>query len=133
MLASAAAATSASSSTTIGPFPPSSSSAAFPAARAATCSPVDVEPMNATACVPRLPASSSPTVEPGPVTMLKTPAGSPASTTHSASFTEHTAVVEAGDQTTALPAASAGATSSDGIVYGQFHGVITPTTPRGTR
>ena len=39
----------------------------------------------------------------------------------------------AGFQTTVLPAASAGAISSAGIVYGQFHGVITPTTPRGTR
>ena len=52
---------------------------------------------------------------------------------HSASFTAQTDVDEAGAQTTALPAASAGAISSAGIVYGQFHGVITPTTPRGTR
>ncbi len=39
----------------------------------------------------------------------------------------------AGVQTTALPQASAGAISSAGIVYGQFHGVITPTTPSGRR
>ena len=32
-----------------------------------------------------------------------------------------------------LPQASAGAISSAGIVYGQFHGVITPITPRGRR
>ena len=42
-------------------------------------------------------------------------------------------MVGAGVQTTVLPPASAGAISSAGIVYGQFHGVITPTTPRGRR
>ncbi len=52
---------------------------------------------------------------------------------HSASFTAQTEVEGAGTQTTAFPAASAGAISSAGIVYGQFQGVITPTTPRGTR
>ena len=50
-----------------------------------------------------------------------------------ASATAHTAVEGAGVHTTALPHASAGATSSAGIVYGQFHGLITPTTPRGRR
>ena len=52
---------------------------------------------------------------------------------HRASATAHTAVDGAGVHTTALPQASAGATSSAGIVYGQFHGLITPTTPRGRR
>ena len=52
---------------------------------------------------------------------------------HSASATAHTAVDGAGVHTTALPHASAGAISSAGIVYGQFHGLITPTTPRGRR
>src|SRR5687768_12237478 len=127
MLASAADSTSASSSTTSGPLPPSSSSVVLPAARAATASPVAIEPMNPTACVPGLPAISSPTTRPGPVTMEKTPAGSSASTMHSASFTAQTEVEDAGVQTTAFPAASAGAISSAGIVYGQFQGVITPT------
>ena len=67
------------------------------------------------------------------MTIENTPAGSSASTMHSASFTAQIAVEEAGVQTTALPAASAGAISSAGIVYGQFQGVMTPTTPRGTR
>jgi hypothetical protein len=67
------------------------------------------------------------------VTIEKTPAGSSASTMHSASFTEQTPVEDAGVQTTAFPAASAGAMSSAGMVYGQFQGVMTPTTPRGTR
>ena len=132
MLASAAPATSASSSTTIGPFPPSSSSVVLPAARAATWSPVATDPMNPTPWIPALPATSSPTTAPGPLTMEKTPGGSSASTMHSASFTAQTEVDGAGTQTTAFPAASAGAISSAGIVYGQFQGVITPTTPRGT-
>ena len=51
----------------------------------------------------------------------------------SASATEHHDVNRAGFQTTVLPAASAGAISSAGIVYGQFQGVMTPTTPFGTR
>ena len=67
------------------------------------------------------------------MTIEKTPAGSSASTMHSASFTAQTDVDGAGTQTTAFPAASAGAMSSAGMVYGQFHGVMTPTTPRGTR
>ena len=42
-------------------------------------------------------------------------------------------MVGAGTQTTVLPAARAGANSSAPIVYGQFHGLITPITPSGTR
>ncbi len=53
---------------------------------------------------------------PGPVTIENTPAGSSASTMHSASFTAQTVVEGAGTQTTAFPAASAGAMSSAGIV-----------------
>ncbi len=116
-----------------GPFPPISRRSAFPAARSATRCPVSTEPMNATACVPGLEAISSPTTGPGPVTRLSTPAGTPASATHSARATAHTDVEGAAAQTTALPAASAGAITSAGIVYGQFHGVMTPTTPRGAR
>ena len=51
----------------------------------------------------------------------------------SASSAQHAVVVGAGTQTTALPAAIAGANSSAPIVYGQFHGLTTPTTPSGTR
>ena len=67
------------------------------------------------------------------MTRLKTPGGRSASTTHSASAIAAIAVVDAGVQTTVLPHASAGAISSAGIVYGQFHGVMTPITPRGRR
>ena len=132
-VASAARSRSASSSTTTGPFPPSSSTAALPTAASATFRPVSVEPMKPTPCVPGFRAISSPTVDPGPVTRLKTPGGRSASTMHSASAMPATAVVDAGVQTTLFPHASAGAISSAGIVYGQFHGVITPITPRGRR
>ena len=88
--------------------------------------------MNPTEAVPGLAASSSPTTGPGPVTRLNAPGGRSAAWMHSASFTAHTLVVGAGASTTALPAASAGATISRHRV-GQFHGLITPTTPRGTR
>ena len=88
----------------------------MPAARLATVSPVSVEPVKATARVPGLAASSSPTSGPGPSTMLKTPGGRSASATHSASTPEQTAVEGAGVQTTQLPHASAGASTSAGIV-----------------
>ena len=45
----------------------------------------------------------------------------------------HTDVLGAGAHTTVLPAASAGAMTCAGIVYGQFHGVMTATTPSGRR
>src|SRR5947207_14467297 len=89
--------------------------------------------MTTTPAVPGLAASSSHTTGPGPVTRLKTPGGRSASAMHSASFTAQMLVVGAGASTTALPAASAGATISAGIVYGQFQGLITPTIPRDTR
>ncbi len=115
-VASTAASTSASSSTTTGPLPPISSSAALPAAAWPTSRPVAVEPMNATPSVPGLRAISSPTTGPGPVTRLNTPGGRSASAMQRASATAQTAVDGAGVQTTALPHASAGATSSAGIV-----------------
>jgi hypothetical protein len=52
---------------------------------------------------------------------------------HSASRPEHTAVDGAGVHTTVLPQASAGASTSAGMVYGQFHGVMRPSTPSGRR
>ena len=67
------------------------------------------------------------------MTRLKTPGGRSASATQRASSIAVTAVVDAGVHTTVFPDASAGAISSAGIVYGQFHGVITPITPRALR
>ena len=53
---------------------------------------------------------------PGPSTKLKTPGGKSASAMHSASNPEQTAVEGAGVQTTVFPHASAGASTSAGIV-----------------
>ena len=64
---------------------------------------------------------------------MNTPGGRSASATHSAKSPEQTAVVGAGAHTTVLPTASAGATISAGIVYGQFHGVMIATGPSGRR
>ena len=72
--------------------------------------------MKATPSVPGLRAISSPTTGPGPVTRLNTPGGRSASAMHSARATAQIAVEGAGVHTTALPQASAGATSSAGIV-----------------
>ncbi len=131
--ASAASPRSASARMTIGPLPPSSSTWALPAARAATDAPVATDPMNPTPATPGCPASASPTTGPGPATKLNTPGGSPASAMTPVSAAQQAAVLGAGTQTTALPAAMAGANSSAPIVYGQFHGLITPITPSGTR
>ena len=88
----------------------------MPAAWRDTISPVCVEPVKATARVPGLTASSSPTSGPGPSTKLNAPGGRSASATHSASTPEHTAVDGAGVQTTVQPQPSAGASTSAGIV-----------------
>ncbi len=105
----------------------------MPAARRAMCRPVAVEPMKPTPAMSGWPTISSPTSGPGPVTKLKTPGGRSASATHSASRPEQTAVLGAGVHTTVFPQASAGATISAGIVYGQFHGVTTAIGPSGRR
>ena len=44
-----------------------------------------------------------------------------------------TAVCASGLRMTALPRASAGATARIERISGKFHGLITPTTPSGTR
>ena len=67
------------------------------------------------------------------MTRLKVPGGRSASAITSASATAQTLVVGAGARTTVFPLARAGATISPGIVYGQFQGLMTPATPRGTR
>ena len=124
---------SASPKMIIGPLPPSSSITCLPAARRATDAPVAVDPTNPTPSTSGCPATSSPTSAPGPVTRLTAPGGKSPSAMHSIKATEMTLVDDAGVHTTALPAARAGAISSVAIVSGQFHGVITPYTPRGTR
>src|ERR1700691_3409625 len=131
--AAVASSRSASSRITIGPLPPSSSSCALPAARTATWLPVSTEPTKPTPATRGWATSESPTMGPGPGTKLKTPAGMPVSAITSARIAQHAVVDGAGTQTTVLPAAIAGANTSAPIVYGQFHGLTTPTTPSGIR
>jgi hypothetical protein len=105
----------------------------LPAARAATDAPVATEPTKPTPATAGWPANASPTTGPGPATRLNTPGGRPVPAITSARTVQQALVVGAGTQTTVLPAAMAGANSSAPIVYGQFHGLITPITPSGTR
>ena len=108
-VASAAASRSASSSTTTGPLPPISSSSDLPAAgRGDLAAGLGRADEARRACVPGFPAISSPTVEPGPVTRLKTPGGRSASTTHSASATAQSAVRRRGRPDDGVPARERG-------------------------
>jgi len=68
-----------------------------------------------------------------PVRRLSTPSGRPASSSASASRMAHSGVMSDGLKTTVLPNASAGAIFHAGMAIGKFHGVITQTTPSGSR
>ncbi len=68
-----------------------------------------------------------------PCTTLKTPGGSPASATRSASSEHESGDHSAGLSTTVQPAASAGAVFQVESMNGAFHGVITATGPAGIR
>ena len=71
-------------------------------------------------------------MRPGPATTFTTPSGS----TSAASCSKRSAVSgvsSAGLSTTVLPAASAGAIFQAAIVSGKFHGVMSATTPSGSR
>src|SRR5690606_2964008 len=70
---------------------------------------------------------------PVPCTMFTTPAGRPASRHSSPSRTASNGVCSLGLSTTVLPAASAAPSFATIWCTGMFHGVIAPTTPRGTR
>ncbi len=133
--ASAAAFTSASAKTTLADLPPSSSVTRLivRAAPAAIDMPTSVEPVNAIFATSGCSTSRCPHVRPGPTTTLTTPSGSPASSASSAKRSAVSGVSSAGFNTTVLPAASAGAIFQQAIASGKFHGVISPTTPSGSR
>ncbi len=57
----------------------------------------------------------------------------PASSASSASRSDESGVSSAGFSTTVLPHASAGPSFHDAMLSGKFHGVISPTTPSGSR
>ena len=116
-----------------GDLPPSSSDSFLPEPAVASrmMRPTSVEPVKAILSTPACATSAAP-VSPSPVTMLTTPAGSPASRQISAKASAVSGVYSAGFSTTVLPAASAGAIFQASISSGKFHGMIWPQTPTGT-
>ena len=77
--------------------------------------------------------SASPTSAP-PTTIWSTPSGSPASRKTASNIAPPMiGVCGSGLRTTALPRASAGATTRIPSTLGEFHGVIVPITPTGIR
>ncbi len=126
---------SASSSTMRALLPPSSRLTRFSVRPAAspTIRPTAVEPVKEIIATSGW-AASAPPGSASPGSTCSTPAGSPASSNSRASRTPpETAVCTSGFRMTALPRASAGATARADRISGKFHGLITPTTPSGTR
>ncbi len=131
----AALATLASSKTMLGDLPPSSSVEPMNrhAVAAAMREPVAVLPVNEIFASSGWSTRACPASAPNPVTTLTAPGGKPASTTSSASRSTVAEVYSDGLITTVLPAHSAGASLLVVSVSGEFHGVIAPTTPSGSR
>ncbi len=130
----AARSRSQSSNTMLALLPPSSSVTRLTccAAVAITRVPTSVDPVNTILRTSGWVTKRSPTTEPLPGRTWKRSAGRPASTASSPRRIVVSGVHSAGLTSTALPAASAGANPHDAIVIGKFHGVMTPTTPRGS-
>ncbi len=123
-----------SAKTMLGDFPPSSSVMRFTVSAALRMIswPTAVEPVKAILSMPGCFTIARPTA-PGPVTILITPAGTPAST---ANFPNRNVVNDvwlAGFQTMVLPQASAGPSFHEANSSGKFQGTIIPTTPTGSR
>ena len=119
----------------LGDLPPSSSVTRLTVSDAAlvTATPARVEPVNDIMSMPGWRDIASPTLGPSPLTILNTPAGKPASSIISAKTMDDIGAISDGFSTTVQPAASAGTTFSVTWFIGQFHGVIRPHTPIGSR
>ena len=117
----------------LGDFPPSSSVTGimFCVAYCMICCPTSVEPVNATFAIRFDVARYSPISPPAPLTTFTTPGGSRSPMTSISNSTD-SGVRRAGFSTTQLPAARAGAIFQLAINSGKFHGIICPTTPRGS-
>ncbi len=106
----------------------------YEAQTVATCRPTLSEPVKEITLGTGCSRKASPISEMSVTTTLSTPPGSPAS---SKSFATRvppvTGVSWCGLRTTALPSASAGATDFKESRKGKLKGLITPTTPTGTR
>ena len=93
--------------------------------------PTPSEPVNEIARTSGCATSGVPTLEPDPVTRLRTPLGMPACSRILTSSSEVSGACDAGLNTTALPETSAGAIFHVGMAMGKFHGAIRATTPSG--
>src|SRR5580693_438921 len=94
------------------------------AALRATSAPARPEPVNETMSTSRCELSAAPTVAPSPLTRLKTPGGTPASSMTLAQIIAQSGETSLGLSTIVQPAASAGSTLQATWLIGQFHGVI---------
>ncbi len=97
------------------------------------CSPTRRLPVKWILSTPGWVISASPTVGPVPSTRLKTPLGTPASSSSSVRRKTVRLAYSEGFMTTVHPAASAGATFLQNRLSGAFHGRIAATTPTGSR
>jgi hypothetical protein len=132
---STAASRSASAKRMLGDLPPSSRETFLivSAAPFMISAPVAVSPVKATFPTPGWAASAAPTVLPGPVTMFRTPGGSPAASATSPRSRADRGLQEAGFRTTVLPVARAGATFQAAMMKGKFQGTMRAQTPIGSR
>ncbi len=127
---------SASSKTMNGALPPSSSETFFTCCAHCAISsfPTSVEPVKPSLRTVGFPVSSPPISGAScaaPVTISKTPSGSPASRPRRAIASAVSGVCSAGLSTIVQPDASAGAALRVGIAAGKFHGVMPAVTPMG--
>ncbi len=95
--------------------------------------PVAVLPVNEILARRRSSTRAAPASAPKPVTTLMTPGGKPASSASAANRRTVAEVYSEGLITMVLPVARAGASLLVVSVSGEFHGVMAPTTPRGSR
>src|SRR5215469_15548098 len=125
----------ASSSTIIGFLPPSSSEQRLKLLAAVwpTILPTADDPVSETARIVGCSLSGVPTSEPNPVTILRTPRGTPASVSAWTRLNVDSGVSCAGLITQVLPQTIAGSNFQDGIAMGKFQGVIMAHTPTGWR
>ena len=116
-------------------LPPSSSDTRLMvlAASRLTDSPARVEPVRDTTSMRGSLDSKGPTAAPSPYTILKTPAGTPASSIIRVSRLADRGANSLGLSTMVQPAAMAGATLHMTWFMGQFQGVIRAQTPAASR
>src|SRR6056297_479844 len=128
--ASTAFSIGASGNTMFADLPPSSRVTGITLSPAACAirRPTSVEPVKAILSTPGCSTKACPQTLPGPGVTFTTPGGY-RSAVSSANFKAVIGVLEAGFNTTQLPAARAGASFQPEIRKGKFHGTISPATP----